>query len=97
MVCRHFRSPLTLSHLHLLFLHCDLECKIHKIKCDEEIIINNGVDICFSQGQFERKEHIYCEMAFPASGITDEMKRRCDRSEREILENFFLQLYVIHC
>jgi hypothetical protein len=23
-----------------------------------------------SRGQFEREEHIYCEMAFPASGIT---------------------------
>jgi hypothetical protein len=23
-----------------------------------------------SQGQFKREEHIYCEMAFPASGIT---------------------------
>ncbi len=48
VVCRHFKSSLTLSHL--LFLHCDLECKIHKIKCDEEIIINNGADICCLTG-----------------------------------------------
>jgi hypothetical protein len=83
-----------------------------------------------SRGQFEREEHIYCEMAFPASGITaddldaeksfretglrggrckenilqkethdtkGEIQQRCDRSEREILENFFLQLvwYIV--
>lgn len=83
-----------------------------------------------SQGQFKREEHIYCEMAFPASGITaddldaeksfretglrggrckenilqkethdtkGEIQQRCDRSEREILENFFLQLvwYIV--